>query len=95
MITKLQQDARLLAIDAGLNPETLVPFSAGWVRPSGDDMRLIMKLAGFTGSAAGAYVGVDPRQIRKWVAGAPAATYAGWCLLVKAAGLGDIPPDNK
>lgn len=85
--------AQARAIEQGLNPATLAPFSKGWVRPSPDDVRLVLQLAGFTESQAGQYVGVDPRNIRKWKAGAPAPTYGGWCLLVYAAGLGMIP-DN-
>ena len=87
--------ARQVAIDNGLNPNTLLPYTDGWERPTGDDMRIIMKLAEFTGSAAGNYAGVEGRTIRKWVAGAPGATYAGWCLLVYAAGLGMIAPPHK
>ncbi|WP_171884923.1 MULTISPECIES: hypothetical protein [Serratia] len=90
-IKAAQQDA----IDKGLNPKTLLPYTAGWERPTGDDMRVIMTLAGFTGSAAGNYAGVEGRTIRKWIAGAPGPTYAGWCLLVYAAGLGMIPPQHK
>lgn len=86
--------AQARAIEKGLNPATLYPFSKGWVRPSPDDVRLVLQLAGFTESQAGQYAGVDPRNIRKWKAGAPAPTYGGWCLLVYAAGLGMIP-DNQ
>lgn len=85
--------AQKRAIEQGLNPSTLLPFSNGWVRPSPDDVRLVLQLAGFTESQAGQYAGVDPRNIRKWKAGQPAPTYGGWCLLVYAAGLGMIP-DN-
>lgn len=94
-MTSEQENARALAIKNGLTPDTLIPYVDGWIRPTGDDMRIILKLAGFTGSAAGNHVGVESRQIRNWVAGKPSASYAGWCLLVKAAGLGDIPPSSK
>jgi len=84
-------EAQARAIEQGLNPACLLPFSLGWERPSAEDFRLVMQLAGFTESQAGQYVGVDPRNIRKWKAAAPPATYAGWCLLAYAAGLGMIP----
>lgn len=83
--------AQARAIEQGLTPATLYPYSKAWCRPSPDDVRLVLQLAGFTESQAGLCVGVDPRTIRKWKAGAPAPTYAGWCLLVYAAGLGFIP----
>uniref|UniRef100_A8GLQ4 KorC n=1 Tax=Serratia proteamaculans (strain 568) TaxID=399741 RepID=A8GLQ4_SERP5 len=86
-----EQLARESAIAEGLNPNTLLPFSSGWERPAGEDMRIILRMAGFTGSMAANYAGVEARQIRRWVAGEPPATYAGWCLLVVAAGLGYIP----
>lgn len=87
----IYEQARELAMEQGLNPACLLPFAQGWERPSTDDVRIILRLAGFTESQAGRYVGVDPRNIRKWKAGAPPPTYAGWCLLVYAAGLGMIP----
>lgn len=91
---KVIVDVQARAIEQGLNPACLLPFSHGWERPTPDDVRLVLQLAGFTESQAGLCVGVDPRTIRKWKAGAPAPTYAGWCLLVYAAGLGFIP-DRK
>lgn len=93
MVTADIMAAQTRAIEQGLNPATLAPFSKGWVRPSPDDVRLVLQLAGFTESQAGLCAGVEPRTIRKWKAGAPNPTYGGWCLLVYAAGLGLIP-DN-
>lgn len=93
MTTADIMSAQARAIEQGLNPATLCPFSKGWVRPSPDDVRLVLQMAGFTESQAGLYAGVEPRNIRKWKMGAPAPTYGGWCLLVYAAGLGMIP-DN-
>lgn len=92
-VTELDKDiteARARAIGQGLNPATLLSYANGWERPSADDFRLVMQMAGFTESQAGNYVGVDPRNVRKWKKAEPAATYAGWCLLAYAAGLGVI-----
>lgn len=87
-------EARERAITMGLSPDTLKTFSQGWIRPTGDDVRIIMQLAGFTESQAAQCAGVDQRSVRRWKVAEPAATYGAWCLLVHAAGLGFIPQDG-
>lgn len=63
MTTADIMSAQARAIEQGLNPATLCPFSKGWVRPSPDDVRLVLQLAGFTESQAGLYAGVEPRNL--------------------------------
>lgn len=83
--------AKERAIQQGLSPACLLPFSQGWESPSPQDVRIILQMAALTEHKAGLYVGLDQRTIRRWKSGTTAPSYAGWCLLVYVAGLGMIP----
>jgi hypothetical protein len=64
-----------------------------WARPSGDEIREAMPLAGFTAARAGLSLGLGPtgdRAVRRWLAEVAPIPYAAWALLCHLAGLGII-----
>jgi hypothetical protein len=81
--------ARKAAFASGLRPETLASFT-GWNTPTGEEVKLILKLANLSGSAAGLVAGVDGRTIRRWTGEERAIPFAAWALLAECAGLGCI-----
>lgn len=83
------QKAQVEAFNDGLNPSALVN-GEGWEKPAPNDIRLVLKLAGFTGSNAAKLLKISPRTIRKWTGGDQSIPFAAWCLLVERAGLGEI-----
>lgn len=85
------QQKQVAAFEQGLNQATLLSAASGdWVRPCGDDIRIVLKMAGLTGSSAGALLDVTSRTIRKWVGDDQDIKFAAWCLLCERAGLGMI-----
>jgi hypothetical protein len=75
-----------------IRPECLVPAQAGWVQPTSDEVRAVLKRAGLTGAQAAArlYLGQSgDRTVRRWTAGKP-IPYAAWAVLCDIAGLGCI-----
>lgn len=64
-----------------------------WVRPSGEEVREVLRLAGFTGAIAANELGLGAngdRTIRRWVSEETEIPYAAWALLCDFAGLGII-----
>ncbi len=64
-----------------------------WQRPTGEEIREVLRLAGFTGEAAAKALGLGAngdRTVRRWVGEETAITYAAWALLCEFAGLGII-----
>lgn len=90
MLTKSQEAAREAAIKAGLNPGSLKAYPDGWEQPTGAEIRLVMKLAGLTGSKAAALTGNDDRTVRRWVSDDRKISYSAWAILLAGAGLGFI-----
>jgi len=85
------QQKQVAAFEQGLNPSTLLSAESGaWVRPCGEDVRIVLKMAGLTGSSAGALLDVSSRTIRKWTSDGQEIKFAAWCLLCERAGLGMI-----
>lgn len=67
--------------ELNIRPETLNAFVDGWIAPTGDEIREVMKLAGLTGSAFGSLVGVNSRTVRKWTGEEREIPFAAWRLL--------------
>ncbi|HEK2843853.1 TPA: transcriptional regulator [Proteus mirabilis] len=68
-----------------------------WTPPTGDEIRQVLKIAGFTGSAAAKKLGLGKngdRTVRRWVGEDYKITYSAWALLCNFAGLGDIWIEN-
>lgn len=64
-----------------------------WVRPSGEEVREVLRLAGFTGAVAAKELGLGPngdRSIRRWVSEDTDIPFAAWAVLCEFAGLGII-----
>ncbi len=68
--------------DTPLSPETLLTFAQGWVPPSTDEVRALLKLANLTGGEAAKIIGVTGRTIRRYVGGEKQIHYAEWRLLL-------------
>lgn len=63
-----------------------------WVAPTKDEVKEVLKMAGFTGGQAGTFLGLQGkgRTVRRWSGGYATIPYAAWALLCEAAGLGCI-----
>lgn len=64
-----------------------------WVRPTGEEVREVLRLAGFTGCQAAKVLGLGlkgDRTIRRWISEDSQISYAYWALLCDYAGLGLI-----
>jgi len=78
--------------DANIRLECLCP-AEGWAQPTGEEVREVLRLAGFTGSKAAKMLGLGPqgdRTIRRWVGADTPIPYAAWALLCDFAGQGAI-----
>ncbi len=75
-----------------IRPECYLPYSHGWIEPTGEEVKLILKLAGnLTGGAAAKLLGLrEPRTIRRWTGGTTPIPYSAWAILCYEAGHGTI-----
>lgn len=76
-----------------IRPECLRPYSQGWEKPTGEEVRLVLHLAGFSGKQAAKSLGLGDkgdRTVRRWVGEDSSIPYAAWALLCDFAGLGLI-----
>lgn len=68
-----------------------------WQRPTGEEVRQVLKLAGFSGAVAASRLGLGAkgdRTVRRWTGGETAIPYTAWALLCDFAGLGCIWKDE-
>lgn len=69
-----------------------------WTPPTGDEVREVLRLAGFTGGKAAKALGLGAkgdRTVRRWIGEDSPIPYAAWALLCDFAGLGSIwRPEN-
>lgn len=64
-----------------------------WTPPSGEEVRTVLHLAGFTGGKAAKALGLGAkgdRTVRRWIGEDSPIPYAAWALLCHFAGLGVI-----
>lgn len=67
-----------------------LPFGAGWVCPTPEEIRTLMQIAELTGSKAATLTGLkDSRTVRRWIGEIPPFLF-GLAILVEYAGLGKI-----
>lgn len=67
----------------------LCPFAQGWSKPTGEEIREVLRLAGFSGSQAAKALGLGEkgdRTVRRWIGEDSAIPYAAWALLCDFAG---------
>lgn len=73
--------------------DCMQPAASGWIQPTGDEIREVLRAAGFTGGQAAKMLGLGSggdRTVRRWIGGDSAIPYAAWALLCDFAGLGCI-----
>ena len=63
---------------------------AGWVPPSGEEIKAALQLAGWSGLELSRRVNVDGRTVRRWTLDERDIPYAAWCVLCVEAGFGEI-----
>jgi len=71
----------------------LQPASLAWPQPSGEEVRELLRRAGFTGGQAARKLGLGERgdrTVRRWISEESAIPYACWALLADFAGFGPI-----
>lgn len=74
-----------------IRAECFLPFSAGWVCPTPDEIRSLLKIAELTGSKAALLTGIkDSRTVRRWNGGDTPIPFSSWAILVEYAGFGKI-----
>ncbi|GAW47596.1 transcriptional regulator [Vibrio sp. 1733] len=64
-----------------------------WSRPTGEEIREVLRLAGLTGSQAAKKLGLGPsgsRTVRRWTGEESNIPYSAWGQLCYLAGLGVI-----
>lgn len=79
-------------ICANVRLECLKPAEL-WTRPTGNEIKEVLRLAGFTGSQAAKKLGLGQgadRTVRRWTREETKIPYADWALLCWFAGLGKI-----
>jgi hypothetical protein len=76
-----------------IRPECLRP-AATWVKPTGDEIKEVVKLAGLSGATAAEALGLGKgggRTVRRWIGEDTSIPYAAWGgVLCELAGLGTI-----
>lgn len=75
-----------------IRPECLRPAQE-WTQPTGDEIKEVLQLAGFTGAMARNVLGLGEkgdRTVRRWTGNESQIPYAAWALLCEFAGLGMI-----
>lgn len=78
--------------NANIRLECLRPAER-WTQPSGEEIREVLHLAGFTGGQAARVLGLGTkgdRTVRRWIGEQSAIPYAAWAILCDFAGLGAI-----
>ena len=78
--------------DANIRLECLKP-AGRWAQPTGEEVREVLRLAGFSGSKAAKALGLGAkgdRTIRRWIGEDTPIPYAAWAILCDQAGLGVI-----
>ena len=76
-----------------IRPECLRPYADGWEQPTGEEVRMVVNLANFSGSQAAKALGLGSqggRTVRRWIGEETPIPYAVWALLCNYAGLGCI-----
>lgn len=64
-----------------------------WERPTGEEIREVLQLAGLTGGGAAKKIGLGQkgdRTVRRWIGEETHIPYAAWALLCDMAGQGKI-----
>lgn len=80
------------ASEANIRLECLRPAEE-WTKPTGEEIREVLRVAGFTGARAAKKLGLGDkgdRTIRRWIGEDSNIPYAAWALLCDFAGLGCI-----
>ena len=78
--------------DANIRLECLKPAER-WAQPTGEEVREVLGLAGFSDSKAAKALGLGAkgdRTIRRWIGEDTPIPYAAWAILCDLAGLGVI-----
>ncbi|KGP23797.1 transcriptional regulator [Xanthomonas citri pv. fuscans] len=82
--------------DANIRLECLLPAER-WTQPTGEEIKEVLRLAGFTGRKAARALGLGAngdRTVRRWIGEESAIPYAAWALLCDFAGQGTIWKDR-
>lgn len=67
------------------------PFQSGWIQPSAEEVRELLRKAKLTGAGAAGVVGIsDSRTVRRWTSGDTVIPYAAWAILCDHAGIEKI-----
>lgn len=82
--------------DPNIRLECLRPAEK-WAHPTGEEVREVLRMAGFSASVAAKSLGLGEgggRTVRRWTGEDTNISYANWALLCDFAGLGQIWKEN-
>jgi hypothetical protein len=77
-----------------IRPACLLPASQGWEKPTGPELREVIRRAGLTGGQVADLLGLSEkgggRQVRRWISGDSSIAFSAWAILCEVAGMGQI-----
>lgn len=79
--------------EVNIRLECLRPASDGWQQPTAEEVREVLRHAGFTESETAQLLGLGEkggRTVRRWKSGESGISYANWAILCDLSGLGII-----
>lgn len=72
-----------------LNPKCLNQALA-WEPPTGDEIRMVLAMAGWSGVEFSKKIHTNDRTVRRWIGNELPIPYSAWCVLCVEANLGEI-----
>lgn len=64
--------------------------ASNWAPPTGDEIRMVLSMAGWSGVEFAKKVNTNDRTVRRWIGNELPIPYAAWCILCVEANLGEI-----
>lgn len=64
--------------------------AANWIAPSGEEIRIALAKAGWSGVEFARRINANDRTVRRWIGNELDIPYAAWCVLCAEANLGFI-----
>ena len=75
----------LYASLSSIRKECLNSFSE-WAVPTGDEVKIALRLSGLTAESFSNLIGVEGRTVRRWTCDEVSIPYVSWCILCLEAG---------
>lgn len=73
----------------GIRSECLTALPK-WVAPTGEEIKLALSMAGWSGEGFSRLIGVDGRTVRRWTSNEKSIPFSAWAIVCLQAGYGRI-----